>query len=55
MARAIRDHWGIENGLHWGLDVIFAEDASQVRKDHAPQNLSLFNKIALNLLCHSKV
>ena len=47
---AVRDHWAIENKLHWSLDVTFAEDASKVRKDHAPRNLSLLRKIILNLL-----
>jgi len=41
VARAIRLHWGIENQLHWTLDVTFAEDASRVRTGHAPQNLAL--------------
>ena len=49
---AVRNHWAIENKLHWSLDVIFAEDASKVRKDHAPRNLSLLRKIILNLLRH---
>jgi len=40
VARAIRLHWGIENQLHWTLDVTFAEDASRVRTGHAPQNHS---------------
>src|SRR5262249_54771160 len=38
-ARAVRGHWGIENRLHWGLDVTFAEDGSRVRRDHGPANL----------------
>jgi predicted transposase YbfD/YdcC len=50
LAAAARGHWGIENRLHWVLDVSFGEDASTVRKDHAPQNLSLLKKIVLNLL-----
>ena len=47
---AIRGHWGIENGLHWVLDVIFGEDQSRKRKDHAPRNFSLLRKIALNII-----
>jgi len=43
-------HWGIENQLHWTLDVTFAEDASRVRTGHAPQNLALLRRIALNSL-----
>jgi predicted transposase YbfD/YdcC len=50
LAQAVRSHWGIENQLHWMLDVGFGEDASMVRKDHAPQNLSLLRKIVLNLV-----
>jgi len=40
LATAVRAHWGIENRLHWVLDVSFGEDASTVRKDNAPQNCS---------------
>jgi predicted transposase YbfD/YdcC len=47
---AVRDHWGIENRLHWSLDVIFGEDDRRLVKDHAPQNFSLLSKMALNLL-----
>jgi len=50
MAMAVRAHWGIENRLHWMLDVIFGEDGCQVRKDNGPQNLSLLKKIVLNLI-----
>lgn len=50
LALAVRAHWGIENQLHWVLDVNFGEDGCQVRKDHAPQNLSLLKKIVLNLI-----
>lgn len=49
-AAAVRDHWGIENRLHWSLDVIFGEDDCRIAKDHAPQNFSLLAKMALNLL-----
>lgn len=48
--RHIREHWQIENGLHWVLDIAFREDESRVRKDHAPQNLATLRHIALNLL-----
>lgn len=50
LAQAVRSHWGIENRLHWVLDVTMGEDGSTVRKDHAPQNLSLLKKIVLNLI-----
>lgn len=54
MAAAIRGHWGIENRLHWHLDVSFREDACRVRKDHAPENFSRLRRIALNLLQNEK-
>ncbi len=46
----VRGHWGIENRLHWRLDVAFDEDGSRVRTGHAPQNMALLRKMALNLL-----
>ena len=49
-AHAARSHWGIENSLHWVLDVTFREDDCRVRKGHAPQNLSALRKCALTLL-----
>jgi predicted transposase YbfD/YdcC len=45
-----RSHWGIENRLHWVLDVHFAEDASRARKDNAPENLAILRRLALNIL-----
>jgi predicted transposase YbfD/YdcC len=50
LMHAIRAHWGIENSLHWVLDVAFGEDDCRVRRDHAPQNLATLRKLTLNLL-----
>ncbi len=49
-AKAARSHWGIENSLHWVLDVIFRKDDCRVRKDHAPHNFAALRKFALALL-----
>jgi predicted transposase YbfD/YdcC len=45
-----RAHWGIENQLHWVLDVVFDEDRARNRKGNGPQNLAILRKLALNLL-----
>jgi hypothetical protein len=50
LAHAIRSHWEIENRMHWCLDVSFNEDASRIRTDHAPENMNIVKKIAMNLL-----
>ena len=50
MALVIRGHWGIENGLHWRLDVVLREDLSRVRTDHGPENVAVLRRFALNLL-----
>jgi predicted transposase YbfD/YdcC len=47
---AIRQHWSIENKLHWALDVSFSEDLDRKRAGNAAQNFSLLNRLALNLL-----
>ena len=52
--RAIRQHWSIENRLHWALDVSFGEDLDRKRAGNAAQNFSLLNRIALNLLKQDK-
>lgn len=50
LAQAVRAHWSIENQLHWVLDVGLGEDASTVRKNHAPHNLALLRTMVLNVL-----
>ena len=52
--RHIRSHWGIENSLHWVLDVNFNEDKSRKRKGYSAQNFSLVKKMAINLLNQEK-
>lgn len=53
-ARAVRAHWGIENRLHWTLDMAFGEDACGIWQDHAPENLATLRKMVLNLLRQEK-
>jgi predicted transposase YbfD/YdcC len=49
-ARAVRAHWGIENGLHWVLDVVFHDDLARLRSGSGPQNMAIVRHIAINLL-----
>jgi predicted transposase YbfD/YdcC len=51
---AVRGHWGIENQVHWVLDLTFREDESRVRKDHGAENFAVVRHIALNLLKQDK-
>ena len=48
--KLVRRHWGVENRLHWVLDVVFLEDLCRARTGHAPENCSTLRKIALMLL-----
>ena len=50
MLQRIRGHWGIENRLHWCLDVTFGEDQRRIRRGHGAENFSRLTRIALNLL-----
>ncbi|PHJ57082.1 transposase [Nostoc linckia z18] len=51
---SVRSHWGIENSLHWVLDVALREDDCRIRKDNAPQNFAVIRQIAVNLLGQEK-
>ena len=53
-ARAVRGHWGIENRLHWVLDVVFKDDLSRLRTGHAPENMAVVRHMATNLLHRAK-
>ena len=49
LAEAIRGHWGIENGQHWVLDVVFGEDRCRTRQGNAAENLAWLRKMVLSL------
>jgi predicted transposase YbfD/YdcC len=49
-ARAVRAHWGVENRLHWVMDVVFHDDLMRLRTEHGPANMATVRHIALNLL-----
>lgn len=49
-ARAVRAHWGIENGLHWVLDVVFHDDLARLRSGNGPQNMAIVRHMAINLI-----
>lgn len=50
MLEVVREHWLVENKLHWVLDVVFDEDGARSRKDYGPENLAVIRRLALNLL-----
>ena len=54
MGTIVRGHWGVENGLHWSLDVVFGEDQARMREGNAAENFSILRRIALNLIRQDK-
>lgn len=50
LAHAVRAHWGIENRLHWVLDVVFHDDLMRLRTRHGPKNMATIKHMAMNLL-----
>jgi hypothetical protein len=50
----VRAHWLIENALHWTLDVVFNEDNSRIRKDHAGENMAIVRHVVINMLNNAK-
>ena len=50
IGRAIRTHWGIENQLHWVLDVTWGEDKSRIRRGHGGENMALLHRLAISAL-----
>ena len=50
MLSSIRSHWGVENQLHWVLDMTYEDDMSRIRKGNAPQNMAIVKKVTMNLL-----
>ena len=53
-AQAVRGHWGIENRLHWVLDVVFKEDQSRLRTGHGAKNMAVVRHFAINLVRAAK-
>jgi predicted transposase YbfD/YdcC len=52
--QSVRSHWGVENSLHWVLDVALNEDDCRIRKDNAPENFAVMRRLAVNLLSREK-
>ena len=50
IASLVRDHWAVENSLHWVLDMVFRDDECRLRTDHAPANFTTLKHMALNLM-----
>lgn len=54
MGTVVRGHWGVENGLHWSLDVAYGEDQARMREGNSAENFSILRRITLNLLRQDK-
>jgi predicted transposase YbfD/YdcC len=54
MGTVVRGHWGVENGLHWSLDVAFGEDQARMREGNSAENFSILRRISLNLIRQDK-
>ena len=54
LGKTVRTHWGIENCMHWVLEVAFREDACRIRVGEAAQNFAVLRRMALNLLKSEK-
>jgi predicted transposase YbfD/YdcC len=54
MGPLVRDHWAVENSLHWVMDMVFRDDECRIRTDHAPANFITLKHIALNLIRRAK-
>jgi predicted transposase YbfD/YdcC len=55
MNRVVRQHWRVENSLHWCMDVVFGDDPMRARTDHAAHNLAVLRQLVLNLIRLSPV
>jgi predicted transposase YbfD/YdcC len=53
-ARVVRGHWGVENRLHWVLDVVFHDDLARLRSGYGPANMAIVKHVAMNLLTQAK-
>ena len=54
MGPLVRDHWAVENSLHWVMDMVFRDDECRLRTNHAPANFATLKHIALNLIRRAK-